>query len=1077
MNEKLTTKNSVKELKALLEQKNRELEIEAALEKIRSRSLAMHKSDELQEIVNIVFEKLVDLKVETDVVSVIILKDNLDEMEYWVANSKQINPVMYRIIHNEDILILKDVMISRKKEIDFSKDYTFEEKNQLWEYLYMYSDFKNTPNERKNFVLNTPAYTTSVSFAKNTAVQLNRYYKKSFTDDEKQILKRITRVFEQAYTRFLDLQKAEAQTREAEIQLALERVRARTMAMHKSDELAETVAHLFNQLEELGIKPYRCNLAIVDQDKEHCQLWSTTNEGNVIPFAASLPLTKSVMKEMYEGWKKQKHSIQKIIGNKRLEWINYLNNYVNFKEYKAENIDLDKLKKEPAIFNTFSFKQGFFVIHTITDLKETDLQIIQRFAKVFEQTYTRFLDLQKAEAQAREAQIEVALERIRARSMAMHKSDELIEVVNLVFQQLKLLNVSADTTYIHTDVENREVTSLWIANESYARLIHIPNFQHRVNNSLFKAMDNKISFIADSFSVEEKNSYFEHAFKYSDLKDISQKRKKFVLDGTSYYRSTAINKYSSISTINYYGNKLSHEENEILIRFAKVFEQAYTRFLDLKKAEAQAREAQIEAALERIRSRTMGMQQSEELSDVATVLFRQLSSLGVQLWSCGFVLTDDENESEFRMTNPEGEIEPPLYIPNDVDPATRNMYFHWKEGDSYFAEIMEGDALKNHYDILLSLPKSGPVFQEILDTGNQFPLWQQNHAAYFSHGYLIFITTEPFEDQNLLERFAKVFEQTYTRFLDLQKAEAQAWEAQIEAALERVRASSMAMHKSEELVEVVRTLDKELNGLGIEINGTQIITDFSKWKEGLNSWYALEGQAYLEKFHVPHTDLPLLNRFVKAIQKGLTFYTENITKSEKDKSFKWFYRYSDFSKLPNDRQEFVYSAPGWVRATVISGNSALVFQRLNLNVFTKEEENIFKRFGKVFEQSYTRFLDLKKAEAQAREAQIEAALERVRSRSLAMQSANELGEVVKVIVEKLLNLGVVLDANGVILCTYFDNSKDVLHWIVSPDFSMAGSYLLPYFDHPIFSASWHSKEIGDEYFIKKIFSGRKEQLF
>jgi len=42
------------------------------------------------------------------------------------------------------------------------------------------------------------------------------------------------------------------------------------------------------------------------------------------------------------------------------------------------------------------------------------------------------------------------------------------------------------------------------------------------------------------------------------------------------------------------------------------------------------------------------------------------------------------------------------------------------------------------------------------------------------------------------------------------------------------------------------------------------------------------------------------------------------------------------------------------------------------------------RFGKVFQQTYTRFLDLQKAEAQAREAQIEAALERVRSRTLAM---------------------------------------------------------------------------------------------
>ena len=52
-------------------------------------------------------------------------------------------------------------------------------------------------------------------------------------------------------------------------------------------------------------------------------------------------------------------------------------------------------------------------------LSQETIQLLERFAGVFDLTYTRFLDLQKAEAQAREAQIEVALERVRARAMAM----------------------------------------------------------------------------------------------------------------------------------------------------------------------------------------------------------------------------------------------------------------------------------------------------------------------------------------------------------------------------------------------------------------------------------------------------------------------------------------------------------------------------------------------------------------------------------------------------------------------------------------------------------------------------------
>ncbi|MBK7379014.1 MAG: hypothetical protein IPJ03_08415 [Ignavibacteriales bacterium] len=56
----------------------------------------------------------------------------------------------------------------------------------------------------------------------------------------------------------------------------------------------------------------------------------------------------------------------------------------------------------------------------------------------------------------------------------------------------------------------------------------------------------------------------------------------------------------------------------------------------MQKAEAQAREAQIEAALERVRSRTMGMQKSDELKDAAILLFQQIKTLGVETGSCGF---------------------------------------------------------------------------------------------------------------------------------------------------------------------------------------------------------------------------------------------------------------------------------------------------------------------------------------------------------------------------------------------------------------------------------------------------------
>ena len=127
----------------------------------------------------------------------------------------------------------------REKEMElFSKCYSFKEKNELFHHLFDFTDFKYVPDKQKKFLLESEFATMSVALAKNTAIHITSYSKKSFSEKDNEILKRFARVFEQAYTRFLDLQKAEAQTREAQIQLALERVRARTMAMHHSHEIA-----------------------------------------------------------------------------------------------------------------------------------------------------------------------------------------------------------------------------------------------------------------------------------------------------------------------------------------------------------------------------------------------------------------------------------------------------------------------------------------------------------------------------------------------------------------------------------------------------------------------------------------------------------------------------------------------------------------------------------------------------------------------------------------------------------------------------------------------------------------------
>ncbi len=61
-------------------------------------------------------------------------------------------------------------------------------------------------------------------------------------------------------------------------------------------------------------------------------------------------------------------------------------------------------KLEKIFISSVAIKNGLVQTVSVNHLSADSITILQRFAKVFEQSYTRFLDLQKAEAQAREAQ-------------------------------------------------------------------------------------------------------------------------------------------------------------------------------------------------------------------------------------------------------------------------------------------------------------------------------------------------------------------------------------------------------------------------------------------------------------------------------------------------------------------------------------------------------------------------------------------------------------------------------------------------------------------------------------------------
>ncbi|HSR37774.1 MAG TPA: hypothetical protein VLL95_02570, partial [Phnomibacter sp.] len=768
----------------------REAQIELALERVRSRSMAMHKSEELKEVIRLVLDQFIHLNINAEHAGFYIDYKVHDDMHIWLADPN-IEPY-FAVLPYFDTPTWNSFLESKAKGIAFHTDLLdFKEKNKFYKSLFKLFEI---PEEAKRFYLKCKGLAVSTVLLDNVGLYIENFQGIPYSEEENKILMRFGKVFQQTYTRFLDLQKAEAQAREAEIQLALERVRARAMAMQKSDELAEAATILFQQVKALGIETYTSGFTIWDNDEKDLVSWMCNADGSVNPPFRMPALQNEWHRQQYESWKRgDEFIVHDFAGEEMQEHYAYLRSFPlldeAFKKSEAAGVPTPKRQ----VHHAFNFTQGNLLFITLQPVPEA-YPIFKRFAATFEQTYTRFLDLQKAEAQAWEAQVEAALERVRAKAMAMHTSQELSDVVHELRMQMgRLGQKDLDTCVIHLHDESPDFISAWAAMKT-------PESEEGILEASAQVPKRGLLIIEEALQAYAANKgeyvIVNEGEKISQwmtfLQQVSPAAFEKLQESIDHLPQKEVRSYWSFADFS--GGALLivttdppiEETRQLLRRFSNVFGLAYRRFSDIKHAEAQAREAQIEAALERVRSRTMGMQKSTELNEVAFVLFKQIRLLGGKLWGTGFALCNAEDgHDEFWFANEMG-VMPPVSIPNTEDDVHVAMLQCWKEHKDYLSSQKEGEALAAHYRYLYSLPQMKAFFDPMLEAGFEFPNWQQWHAAYFSKGYLLIITTEPYAEPDIFIRFAKVFDQTYTRFLDLQKAEAQARESQIQLSLERV---------------------------------------------------------------------------------------------------------------------------------------------------------------------------------------------------------------------------------------------------------------------------------------------------
>ncbi len=785
--ENIQLRDAIKRRTVELESKNRELEIEAALERVRARTMAMQKTADLLKVGEVLYKEIAKLGVVNLTSGYVLMEE--DEKIGWNYNSDPADGTILDepvgVPHTETAVMRAITKSWKNKEpyhlIELDPQKTIAHQTFVAERSI---NFPHTAEEL-------------ISFSPERLILQTFNFKEGYlllvggeklNDSHVEMMIRFTKVFEQTYTRFLDLQKAEGQARESEIELALERVRARTMAMQHSDDLREVVRVIYEQLDSLNFEVNSCNLIIMDKQSDDMQYWVSGNIQKIYPESYHVSnLNHPYLKALLDAWKRDDdYAVFEYSGKEKIGFDKLFFTQTGFKKIPDQTIQRIKSLKMVTLSTAF-FNYGALQVIRPKPITAEHAKTLQRMAKVFEQTYTRFLDLQKAEEQVREAKINLAVERVRAKALAMHKSVEIMEVVAKLKDEVMALGISgviAATIFLkegEDKVRMWDLSSLEITDGVYQVPTDIIFKFKKTDPHLYskRVWENQANYFVE---IQDKKGFKRLlAFiREQDGKDEAAKEFEEFIETTQlkrlYHAAKKLNNGKLVIDLL---NPPADEMEGILTKMGAAFDLAYKRFEDLQKAESQAREAQIEAALERVRSKSMAMHKSEDIGETVATLFDELLKVGIHKSSrSGIGILNETKNMKLWSARFNSADEVDLLIGNldmTINPFLKKIKNAWKKQEEQFYYELEGKELLDYYASL------NQEYDYALRTDmNKLPEKEFVHVFTFKLGIIYSFNSVPIsaEAKQVFIRFAKVFEQTYTRFLDLQKAESQAIRAE-----------------------------------------------------------------------------------------------------------------------------------------------------------------------------------------------------------------------------------------------------------------------------------------------------------
>jgi signal transduction histidine kinase/ligand-binding sensor domain-containing protein len=261
------------------------------------------------------------------------------------------------------------------------------------------------------------------------------------------------------------------QNRDLLIEAALERIRARALAMESTDQIGEISTHLFEEFQGLGFSQRFLSIVLIDDEAKTTRSWAHVGWGES-PITTTA--TDEIREDLWDGeelrWQRQKTTIK--AWRQGQAWDSYtmsVNDLRGFFRTAWSDIDDDEFERRIAAFGGTIYGHSVFHRHGQLSvsgrepLTDEGLRAAKRFADLFAFAYDRHLELAQKEERSHQLAVEIAAARVRAEAMAMESTQDMRRVAGLVSHELKELGVPTQGCMVYLLDEEQQTVHWYLA--------------------------------------------------------------------------------------------------------------------------------------------------------------------------------------------------------------------------------------------------------------------------------------------------------------------------------------------------------------------------------------------------------------------------------------------------------------------------------------------------------------------------------------------------------------------------------------------------------------------------------------